>query len=174
MTSNIGVKEVEDVSKTIGFGDVAILTETKKGKALDEALKDKFKPEFLNRLDSVVHFKDLDDDSYMKIIDIELYKLTENLKHNDTEYKDITLVFDKKIRKFIFDEGVDTKFGARPITRAIEKHISSEIANVLLTTEVSPYAKLILTMKKNKVTTRIVDEEKEQEVSLMLHLDEGK
>ena len=51
MTSNIGVKEVDDVKKTIGFGDVAELTEEKKNKAIDVALKKKFKPEFLNRVD---------------------------------------------------------------------------------------------------------------------------
>jgi len=169
MTSNIGVQEVEEVSKTIGFGDVAVLTETKKEGALNSALKKKFKPEFLNRLDSIVYFKDLDEDSYMKIIDIELYKLIENLKNNDTEYKDITLEFDKKIKKYIFDKGVDVKFGARPITRAIEKHISTEIANVLLHTEITPYAKIVVSMKNNKVTTRIVDKEKEQETKLLLH-----
>jgi intein/homing endonuclease len=157
MTSNIGVKEVEAISKTIGFGDVAKMTETKKSKALDEALKDKFKPEFLNRIDSVVHFKDLNKDDYMRIIDIELYKLSENLKTNDTEYKDIDLYFDEKVHKFIYKEGVDEKFGARPIKRAIEKYISTNIAIKLLENEIGPEAKVGVTVKRNKVTIDITD-----------------
>jgi ATP-dependent Clp protease ATP-binding subunit ClpC len=133
------------------------MTETKKSKALDEALKDKFKPEFLNRIDSVVHFKDLNKDDYMRIIDIELYKLSENLKTNDTEYKDIDLYFDEKVHKFIYKEGVDEKFGARPIKRAIEKYISTNIAIKLLENEIGPEAKVEVTVKRNKVTIDITD-----------------
>ena len=132
MTSNIGVNEIDSITKTIGFGDVAKITESKKNIALNVALKKKFKPEFLNRLDSIICFRDLNKQDYMRIIDIELYKLMDNLKSNDTDYKDIQLSFDKKIKNFIYKHGVDPKFGARPIKRAIEKYISTEIANKVL------------------------------------------
>jgi len=169
MTSNIGVQEVDEVTKTIGFGDVALLTEAKKSIALNKALKNKFKPEFLNRIDSIVHFKDLTDEDYMNIIDIELYKLTENLKSNDTEFKDVTLHFDKKVRKFIFDEGVDEKFGARPIKRAIERYIASDVAGLLLEGEFSPYVIVNITESKGKIVLKTVDKEKKQEISLMVN-----
>lgn len=171
MTSNIGVREVEDISKTIGFGDVAVLTENKKGKALDSALKKKFKPEFLNRIDSIVHFKDLTKADYMRIIDIELYKLAEYLRANDTEYKEVTLGFDKKLKTFIYKNGVDAKFGARPIKRAIERFVSNEIAGALLDEEHSPYAEINVTVKRGKVALEIID--KEQEASLLIHGDKG-
>lgn len=166
MTSNIGVKEIDEVGKTIGFGDVAVLTENKKGKALDTALKNKFKPEFLNRIDSVVHFKDLSKEDYMRIIDIELYKLAEYLKANDTEYKTISLSFDNKLKNFIFKHGVDAKFGARPIKRAIERYVSNEIAGVLLENNHSPYAEISTTVKKGKVCFEITDIDLEQELQL--------
>lgn len=169
MTSNIGVKEMDDVTKTIGFGDVSLLTEDKKNKSLKKALKDKFKPEFLNRIDSIVYFKDLTKNDYMKIVDIELYKLTENLKLNNTEYKDITLNFDNKIKKFIYDNGVDEKFGARPINRAIEKYISTKIASVLLTNDFSPYVVVNVTVEDKEVVLRTEDKEKEQEMSLLVN-----
>jgi len=169
LTSNIGVQEVDAVTKTIGFGDVAILTEDKKRGALNKALKKKFKPEFLNRIDSVVHFKDLSDEDYMKIIDIELYKLGDNLKSNDTEYKDVTLNFDKKIRKLIFKEGVDEKFGARPIKRAIEQNISSEVAGLLLEGNFSPYVTISVSEKAGKVVLTTKDKEKEQEINLLVN-----
>lgn len=132
MTSNIGVSEIDEIKKTIGFGDVAKLTETKKSKALDKALKNKFRPEFLNRIDSVVHFRSLSKKDYMRIIDIELYKLNDNLKTNDTEYKNLTLSFDDKIKRFIYKVGIDEEKGARPLRRAIEKHISTPLARKLL------------------------------------------
>ena len=167
MTSNIGVKEMDDVTKTIGFGDVSLLTEDTKTKALDKALKDKFNPEFLNRIDSIVYFKDLTKEDYMKIIDLELYKLTENLKLNDSGYKDIVLNFDSKTREFIYNNGVDEKFGARPITRAIEKYISTEIAGLLLNNEFSPYVIINTTIEDDKVTLKVDDKEKDQELSLL-------
>lgn len=164
MTSNIGVKEVDDVAKTIGFGDVAVLTEDKKKKALDAALKRKFKPEFLNRIDSIVHFKDLTKQDYLKIIELELYKLNDNLKVNDTEYKHIQLNFDAKIKQFIYKQGVDEKFGARPIKRAIEKYIATELADLLLNVPTENIAQIEVTVKNNKVMLWITEYADEEEV----------
>ena len=59
MTSNIGVKDIEAIGKTIGFGDVNKVTSEKKTKAIEGALKKKFKPEFLNRIDEIIYFNDL-------------------------------------------------------------------------------------------------------------------
>lgn len=173
MTSNVGVAEIDQVEKTIGFGDVAVLTETKKSNALDNALKERFKPEFLNRIDAIIHFRDLKKDDYMKIIDIELYKLKDYLKMNNTEYKDITLNFDNRVKNLIYRKGVDTKFGARPIKRAIEKFISTKIAEVLLNNEYSANVKINVTTKKGKVYLKINDHDKEKKPSILLHTKQG-
>jgi ATP-dependent Clp protease ATP-binding subunit ClpA len=151
MTSNIGVQNIKDISKTIGFGDVSEITEKKKNKAIKDALQSKFRPEFLNRIDSIVYFKDLSDDDYKKIIDIELDKITNNLKLSNTDYKDVELEFDKKIKKYIFENGVDKDFGARPIKRVIQKDIANEIASVLLECEDVEDLKVKVTIKRNKV-----------------------
>ncbi|RQW91890.1 MAG: ATP-dependent Clp protease ATP-binding subunit, partial [Geobacter sp.] len=135
MTSNVGVSEVEAVQKTIGFGDVCVLTEDKKNLALTEALKKKFKPEFLNRIDAIVNFRNLVKKDYMRIIDIELYKLGENMKTNDSLYKDVELVFDDKVRDFVYDKGINEEYGARPLKRFIEKEISTPLARRLLNAE---------------------------------------
>ena len=137
MTSNVGVDEVDKVRKTIGFGDVAKLTETKKEAALDKALKRKFKPEFLNRIDSIIHFKSLSKKDFMRIIDIELYKLNDNLKANDTEYKSMWLEFDDKVKEFIFDKGINEDYGARPLKRAIEREIATPLARKLLSEDIA-------------------------------------
>ena len=137
MTSNVGAKEIESISKTIGFGDVSKITDRKKDVALNEALKKKFKPEFLNRIDAVVNFKTLTKEDYMKIIDIELYKLNDNLKHNDTDYKDLVLEFADSIKNFVYKNGIDEKYGARPLKRCIEREIATPLARKILKENIS-------------------------------------
>jgi ATP-dependent Clp protease ATP-binding subunit ClpA len=151
MTSNIGVNEIDDIKKTIGFGNVAKVTEGKKSKALDKALKNKFRPEFLNRIDSVVHFRSLSKKDYMRIIDIELYKLNDNLKANDTEFKNLTLKFDERIRRFIYKVGIDEEKGARPLRRAIEKHIATPLAKKLLEDETKDDSIITVSAYRGKV-----------------------
>ncbi len=157
MTSNIGVSEVEDVKKTIGFGDVAKVTDDKKTKAIEKAIKKKFKPEFLNRIDSIVHFNSLSKQDYIRIIDIELYKLNENLKNNDTEFKDLTLKFDKKIKSYILKHGIDEDFGARPLKRCIEKEIATPLALKLLRDAIPLDATVLVSVLQSKVAFYIKD-----------------
>jgi len=151
MTSNIGVKEIEAIKKTIGFGDAANLTEEKKNLALTEALKKKFKPELLNRIDAIVNFRNLVKKDYMRIIDIELYKLSENLKNNDSEYKDIELKFDNKIKDFVYKKGINEEYGARPLKRCIEKEISTPLARRLLSEGVDSDLIVSVSAEKGKV-----------------------
>ena len=75
MTSNLGVKETQKVGKSIGFGNVADITPEKQKKAVTEALKKKFKPEFLNRITCMINFNALSKKDYLKIIKLELNKL---------------------------------------------------------------------------------------------------
>lgn len=167
MTSNIGVGEVDDIKKTIGFGDVAKLTEEKKTKAIDEAIKKKFKPEFLNRIDGVIHFNSLAKEDYMRIIDLELYKLNDNLKNNDTEFKSLTLKFDKRTKGFIFKHGIDEDFGARPLKRCIEKEIATPLAARLLRGDIPIDAEVKVTIKNGKTDfsfmTPTRDEEEDED-----------
>ena len=167
MTSNIGVSEVDDVKKTIGFGDVGKLTEDKKTKAIDGAIKKKFKPEFLNRIDSIVHFRSLVKADYVRIIDIELYKLNENLRTNDTEFKDLELTFDKKIKSHIFKHGIDEDFGARPLKRCIEKEIATPLAVRLLRGDIDTNATVLVTMRNAKVDFDIREPEVKEETAIV-------
>jgi len=155
MTSNVGVGEVDAISKTIGFGDVAKITDAKKDKAIDEAIKGKFKPEFINRIDSIIKFNGLSKDDYMRIIDIELYKLNDNLKNNDTEYKGLTLKFDNKIKKLIYDLGINEAFGARPLKRCIEKEVATPIAMRLLKESTDPDSLITISARNKKVSFKI-------------------
>lgn len=95
----------------------------------------------------------------MRIIDIELYKLNENLKSNDTEFKGLTLDFDKKIKSFIYKHGIDPDFGARPLKRCIEKEVSTLLATRLLHGDVAADATVNVTVKRGKVEFDVVEDE---------------
>jgi len=155
MTSNVGAKEIESISKTIGFGDGNKITEMKKDTALKEALKKKFKPEFLNRLDSIVNFRTLVKKDYMKIIDIELFKLNDNLKHNATDYKELSLKFDKSVGNYIFKEGINEDYGARPLKRCIETAIATPLARKILKEDLNIEAEIAVSFKRGKAVFNV-------------------
>jgi len=155
MTSNIGVREVDAIGKTIGFGDVSKITDDKRNRAVELALKDKFKPEFLNRIDSIVYFKSLEKEHYMRIIDIELYKLNDNLRSNDTEYKELELKFNTHVKNLIYKEGIDEQYGARPLKRTIEQLVATPLAQKLLKEEVDVKSSVIISARKGEATFKI-------------------
>jgi ATP-dependent Clp protease ATP-binding subunit ClpC len=155
MTSNVGAKEIESIGKTIGFGDAAKITETKKDSALKEALKKKFKPEFLNRIDAIVNFRTLAKKDYIRIIDIELFKLNDNLKHNETDYKGLSLEFDKSVGEYIYKGGVNEEYGARPLKRCIETEIATPLARKILKEDLNIDAVIRVGFKRGKADFKI-------------------
>ncbi len=146
MTSNIGVKEVSEINKTLGFGDVAIKTEKKTNKAREEALKKKFKPEFLNRIDETVHFRVLEKDDYLHILDILLEEVNKQIQDS----KAILLAFNTGAKNFLLDNGIDKKFGARPLRRTIKKHLNTPLAMAILKDEIKEGSKVVVSLKKEK------------------------
>jgi ATP-dependent protease Clp ATPase subunit len=132
MTSNIGVKEVDDLGKTLGFGDVSEKSGNKASKARGEALKKKFKPEFLNRVDEIVHFRDLEKDDYLHVLDIILDETAEQIEKS----KSIAIKVSDGAKNFLLDNGIDQKFGARPLRRAVKRHLSTPLARAILKEEV--------------------------------------
>jgi ATP-dependent Clp protease ATP-binding subunit ClpA len=151
MTSNVGVKEIDSIKKTVGFGSVAEVTDEKKDLALTEALKKKFKPEFLNRIDAIVNFRTLIKDDYMRIIDLELGKLEKNLNASDTDFKDIKITFEEAVRDYIYKEGTDLDYGARPLKRCIEKEISTPLAQALLERGANSVAAVVVKFEDEKI-----------------------
>ncbi|MEQ9402729.1 MAG: ATP-dependent Clp protease ATP-binding subunit [Cyclobacteriaceae bacterium] len=133
MTSNIGVRDLKDFGAGIGFA-----TQSKKDgmdeimkSTIQNALKKTFSPEFLNRLDDVVIFNSLEKEHIFKIIDITLKKLF--VRITDLGYKvDLT----KKAKEFLADKGFDPQYGARPLARAIQKHLEDPIAEEILKGEI--------------------------------------
>jgi ATP-dependent protease Clp ATPase subunit len=146
MTSNIGVKEVDSVGKTMGFGGEHEPDENKTTKARAEALKRKFKPEFLNRVDDVIHFRLLQRQDYMHILDILLKEVNEQIGKS----QGVGLSFNIGAKNFLLDEGIDKKFGARPMRRAIKKFLNTQLAKAILSEEISEGSKVTVGLSKDK------------------------
>jgi ATP-dependent Clp protease ATP-binding subunit ClpC len=132
MTSNAGASSIKRQT-SLGFGAMSeddADFEGMKEKIL-EASKKEFKPEFLNRLDDMVVFKMLEKDSLSSIVDLEVKKLLVRLKE-----KEIELELEASARDFLIKEGYDPNFGARPMRRAVERHLEDSLAESLLRGEI--------------------------------------
>ena len=120
MTSNIGSKEAKLRGGGIGFNsDKSSMSES----VVNNEIKKKFAPEFLNRIDEIVHFGSLSKDNIKQIIDIELSSLMKKLSDNNIE-----LQLDESAKDFIFEKGWNEEMGARPLKRAIQKYIQDEVS----------------------------------------------
>jgi ATP-dependent Clp protease ATP-binding subunit ClpC len=128
LTSNVGA---EQIKRQTSLGFMAMQQDTAdnegiKGK-IHEAAKKFFKPEFLNRLDDIVIFRMLEKTQLNTIVDLEVSKVVTRLKK-----KSIHISLDDSAREFLMKEGYDPQYGARPMRRAVEKHIEDPLAEHLL------------------------------------------
>jgi ATP-dependent Clp protease ATP-binding subunit ClpC len=129
MTSNIGVRYLQDFGTGVGFGTKS-QTEQKEEAAvgiIHKALKKAFAPEFLNRIDDMIIFNSLSKADIHKIIDIELAKLYKRIE--DLGYG---IKMTEKAKDYIADKGYDEKYGARPLNRAIQKYIEDPLAEEII------------------------------------------
>ena len=155
MTSNVGASEVDGIKKTAGFGDVSVITDEKKDLEISKAIKKRFKPEFINRIDSIVYFKKLTKEDYMDIISLELEKLNHYLKSNDSDFKNSLLYFDNTVKELIYKEGVNEEYGARPLKRCIEKRISTPLALKLLKEDIDKNSVISISATEKEVVFNI-------------------
>ena len=129
MTSNIGVKKLQDFGSGVGFktGNISYAEEEYKRDILKKELKKFFTPEFLNRLDEIIIFNSLGKEDVKKIVKLELEKLSKRLV--GLKY-DIT--FDDTILDLISEVGFDETYGARPIKRAIQDKIEDFVSEEII------------------------------------------
>ena len=130
MTSNVGAREISDFGKGVGFKANFDKNEHNKS-VIKKALKKTFAPEFLNRIDDVVLFNTLKKEHIHQIIDIELiglYKRVSDLGYN--------MNMTTKAKDFISEKGFDSKFGARPLKRAIQKYLEDEMAEIIIEAQI--------------------------------------
>ena len=128
LTSNVGAEAIKNEG-SLGF----IKTGTLDGdyeqlkQQLEKAAKKKFRPEFINRLDDIIVFRQLSKEDLGKIVDIEIGKIQKRLK-----YHGITLKYGEDVKAFLINEGFTPEYGARPLRRIVEKFIEDQLAEEIL------------------------------------------
>ncbi len=126
MTSNVGSRQLKDFGNGIGFNTKEDSKKEIHG-VISKALNRAFSPEFLNRIDDIVMFDQLDKEAILKIIDVELKDFYSRVMKLGYE-----LQLSEEAKEFIADKGYDKNFGARPLKRAIQKYLEDDLAELLL------------------------------------------
>ena len=129
MTSNVGARKVQDFGSGVGFNSSSsVVQESAMAESvIKKELKNKFSPEFLNRVDKLVLFGQLSHDNILNIVDIELNNFNERMEESGYAFK-----FTKAAKDFLAVEGYDVAYGARPVKRAIQKYVEDLVADSIL------------------------------------------
>jgi ATP-dependent Clp protease ATP-binding subunit ClpC len=151
MTSNVGTKVAKEFGAGIGFSskNKEDNKDDEMKSVLKKELEKKFAPEFLNRLDEIIYFRDLGKDEILKIVDLELVKTL--ARAEEIGYK-VTIT--ETLKQHLVEVGYDPKFGARPLKRAIQKWIDDYVTEFII--ESNPKLGTVLNLdydKENNVTT---------------------
>lgn len=152
MTSNVGTKVVQEFGTGVGFSTTA-KTERKDDEIktlLEKELFKKFPPEFINRFDDIVYFKDLNKEDLLKIVDLELNKFYERISNLD-----FSVDVDETLKKHLIEVGMDTRFGARILKRTVQKWIDDAITEKILTDNPEKGSKFVLTYNEKEKKTDV-------------------
>jgi ATP-dependent Clp protease ATP-binding subunit ClpC len=144
MTSNLGVKELQEFGSGIGFSTGNNYEKQKEIAAgvLRKAVSKQFAPEFINRLDDIIIFESLKKDDIAKIVETELADLYVRVKENG-----YSVELTKLAKEFLIERGYDEKFGARPLKRAIQTYVEDLIAEAYIDGKIKDGDHLVITCK---------------------------
>jgi ATP-dependent Clp protease ATP-binding subunit ClpC len=148
MTSNIGVKKMQEFGSGIGFGNsnnIYADQELKK-QMLNKELKNYFAPEFINRLDEIIVFNTLNNEDVKKIVMVEIKKLSKRLQGLK-----INITFDQSVIDFVAKVGFDEVYGARPLKRAIQEKLEDYISDEVLKKNIKEEKPYIIKMVEEDV-----------------------
>ncbi len=152
MTSNVGSRKIKDFGIGVGFSTSA---REKKVAEIEQSIIENdinktFAPEFLNRVDDIVFFRSLLKEDIIKIIDIELDKLSKRLSGLDFKIE-----FTQELKEFIIEHGIDQQFGARPLKREIQKCVEDPLSEAILENQGKDKKNIKVTIKKDKTKIEI-------------------
>lgn len=146
MTSNIGTRELKDFGLGVGFTRNEHADNKEYSRAvIQKALNKRFAPEFINRIDEIINFDQLNLDAIVSIVELELTKLVKRM--TDLGYK-MELTNDAK--QFLASKGYDIQFGARPLKRALQSYVEDEISELLLDNAIKEGDTVVIEHDKDK------------------------
>ena len=153
MTSNAGTRQLKDFGRGVGFGASSstglMLNDKDKQNARDivqKALSKQFSPEFLNRLDEIITFDQLDLDAIKRIIDVELKGL-----YSRIEQIGYHIDLSDEAKEFVATKGYDVQFGARPLKRAIQNYLEDGISDIIVNGDLKPGDTIHIELKENEL-----------------------
>lgn len=147
MTSNLGAKEVKEHRSQLGFGYHGEEEEIDSKKIYMDALKQKFKPELINRIDVICIFDPLSQNDLVKIAKILINNINKRLKE-----KDLSLKITEDALEFIVEKGSNVEYGARPLKRYIQQEVEDQIAEKILLGQLENKGEIIIDVENNKLT----------------------
>jgi len=146
MTSNAGTSLK---ANGIGFNNDGYEALEKK---VNNAIREIFRPEFLNRVDEIIVFEPLTREQLAQILDIMLDQITQDVKE-----KGMSISFDDKAKEFLIEKGYDEKYGARPLRKTIQRHIEDELSELYLTGKIHEGSSIQVSVEDGKITMIVVD-----------------
>jgi ATP-dependent Clp protease ATP-binding subunit ClpC len=154
MTSNIGSRQLKDFGTGVGFATSNKISnsDSESKQVIESALKKFFSPEFLNRVDDVIVFNSLEKPDIIKILDIQIKKMLKRIE--DLGY---TVKLSDEAKEFIADHGFDSKFGARPLYRAMQKYLEDPLAEEILKGEIVEGTSVTVELDKENNTLKVIN-----------------
>jgi len=152
MTSNVGTKVVQDFGTGVGFStNTKIERKDDEIKSLlEKELFKKFAPEFINRFDEIIYFKDLNENDLLQIVDLELNKVFDRVKNIEYDVE-----VDDTLKKHLITIGTDTRFGARILKRTVQKWVDDAITESILTDNPEKGSKFVLSYNEDEKKTDV-------------------
>ena len=150
MTSNIGSRKIQEYGRGIGFGTSDAGTDMARQDIIRKALNKSFAPEFINRIDEIITFNQLDRDAVGKIVEIELAALGKRVE--DMGYR---LEISDNAKSFLADKGYSREYGARPLKRAIQTYVEDKLAEVMIDGECPQGSTLALDSNKENTELEV-------------------
>jgi len=147
MTSNLGARMI-DKDTTLGFQQASSRTQYDKMKDnVTSELKKAFNPEFLNRIDDVVVFHPLTNEHLIKIVDMLVLELNNQMMHD----RNIELEVSQEVKDWLIQENFQPTYGARPMRRAVQKHLADQLSEDILRGRFKDVHKVLVTLKNGVI-----------------------
>jgi ATP-dependent Clp protease ATP-binding subunit ClpC len=152
MTSNVGTKVVQDFGTGVGFSTNSKVEKKEEEikSVLEKELFKKFAPEFINRFDEIIYFKDLNESDLLQIVELELEKLYQRI--DSIEFK---VEVEESLKKHLINVGTDTRFGARILKRTIQKWVDDSVTEKILTDNPDKGSTFILSYNETDKKTEV-------------------
>jgi ATP-dependent Clp protease ATP-binding subunit ClpC len=150
MTSNLGSDLINGTRRTVGFGTGSSAPDQDLKDKLDRRLREQLRPEFINRIDEIIVFRQLETDQLRQITELMLDETRRRLHAQDVTIEVTTAAVD-----WLADKGFQPEFGARPLRRTIQRELDNRLSNLLLSADLAPGQQVTVDVADGKLTFQV-------------------